>query len=97
MPSRDNGKGKGKSRRKGTDYHEVLCLHDDSFALPNFLMHYLANVTAPVLFVMLDQPMMHPLNVARNKIETDNLTMGMRERSTSVRTEVLKDNSKLDI
>jgi hypothetical protein len=46
---------------------------------------------------MLDQPLMYPLNIAWNKIETDNLTMGMRERGTSVRSEVLKDDSKLDV
>jgi hypothetical protein len=97
MPSRDNGKGKGETGSKRTDYHEMLGLHDDSVAVSNLFVHYLANITAPIHFVMLDQPLMYPLNIAWNKIETDNLTMGMRERGTSVRSEVLKDDSKLDV
>jgi hypothetical protein len=97
MPSRDNGKGEGETGSKRTDYHEMLGLHNDSVALSNLFVHYLANITAPILFVMLDQPLMYPLNIAWNKIETDNLTMGMRERGTSVRSKVLKDDSKLDV
>jgi hypothetical protein len=97
MPSRDNGKGKRETGSKRTDYHEMLGLHNDSVALSNLFVHYLANITAPILFVMLDQPLMYPLNIAWNKIETDNLTMGMRERGTSVRSKVLKDDSKLDV
>jgi hypothetical protein len=84
MPSRDNGKGEGETGSKRTDYHEMLGLHNDSVALSNLFVHYLANITAPILFVMLDQPLMYPLNIAWNKIETDNLTMGMRERGTGV-------------
>jgi hypothetical protein len=97
MSSWDNGEGKGETGSERTDYHEVLGLHDDPVAVPNLFMHNLANVTSPILFVMLDQPLMRPLNIAWNEIETDNLTMSMRERGTSIRSEVLKDDSKLDV
>jgi len=97
MPSWDDGKSKRETGSERTDYHEMLRLHNDPFAVPYLFVHYLANVTSPILFVMLDQPLMRSLNIAWNEIETDNLTMCMRERGTSIRSEVLEHDGKLDV